>query len=97
MTAFVPPGDLTFSAAIECAAAEGPTLFLQNHDEPGVVGTVGTLLGEEGINISRMQLGLVRERQEAAMLVNLSASPSNAVMERLRALPNMISAQLVEL
>jgi len=79
------------------AIPEGPTLFLQNRDEPGVVGTVGTLLGEEGINISRMQLALVRERQEAAMLVNLSASPSNAVMERLRAIPNMISAQLVEL
>jgi len=44
------------------AIPEGPTLFLQNRDQPGVVGTVGTLLGEEGINISRMQLALVRER-----------------------------------
>ena len=79
------------------AIPEGPTLFLTNHDRPGVVGTVGTVLGEEGINISRMQLALVRERAEAAMLVNVDSSPSPEVLERLRGLPHMIAVQLVEL
>ena len=79
------------------AIPEGPTLFLQNRDQPGVVGTVGSLLGEEGINISRMQLALVRERQEAAMLINVDALPGAAVVERLRAIPHMIAVQLVEL
>jgi D-3-phosphoglycerate dehydrogenase len=79
------------------AIPEGPTLLLQNHDQPGVVGTVGTVLGEAGINISRMQLALVRERNEAAMLVNVDQSPPEAVLERLRSIPYMISAQLVEL
>ena len=76
---------------------EGPTLLLHNHDRPGVVGTVGTILGEEKINIARMQLALVRERGEAAMLVNVDVCPDDRVMERLRSLPNMIAAQLVEL
>jgi len=76
---------------------DGPTLLLHNHDRPGVVGTVGTILGEEGINIARMQLALVRERGEAAMLVNVDQRPDERVMERLRNLPNMIAAQLVEL
>jgi len=76
---------------------DGPTLLLHNHDRPGVVGTVGTILGEEGINIARMQLALVRERGEAAMLVNVDQRPDDRVMERLRNLPNMIAAQLVEL
>ena len=79
------------------AIPEGPTLFLQNRDQPGVVGTVGSLLGEEGINISRMQLALVRERQEAAMLINIDALPDAGVVERLRAIPHMIAVQLVEL
>ncbi len=79
------------------AIPEGPTLLLHNHDRPGVVGHVGTVLGEEGVNISRMQLALVRERSEACMLVNVDSAPSAAVMERLRSLPHMISAQLVEL
>ena len=64
---------------------------------PGVVGAVGTLLGEARINISRMQLGLVRERQQAAMLVNVDQMPADPVMEKLRALPHMITAQLVDL
>lgn len=76
---------------------EGPTILLHNQDRPGVVGTVGTILGEEGINIARMQLALVRERGEAAMLVNVDQMPDDRVMERLRSLPNMIAAQLVEL
>jgi D-3-phosphoglycerate dehydrogenase len=79
------------------AIPEGPTLLLLNHDRPGVVGHVGTVLGEEGCNISRMQLALVRERGEACMLVNIDSAPSAAVMERLRSLPHMISAQLVDL
>jgi D-3-phosphoglycerate dehydrogenase len=79
------------------AIPEGPTLFIQNHDRPGVVGSVGVLLGEAGINISRMQLALVRERAMAAMLVNVDTAPSEPVLERLRALPHMIAVQLVEL
>lgn len=79
------------------AIPEGPTLFITNHDQPGVVGTVGTILGDGGINISRMQLALVPERQEAAMLVNIGAPPSAEVMERLRNVSHMIAAQVVEL
>ena len=79
------------------AIPEGPTLLLLNHDRPGVVGHVGTVLGEEGCNISRMQLALQRERNEAAMLVNLDSAPADAVVERLRSLPHVISCQHVEL
>ena len=79
------------------AIPKGPTLFLQNHDQPGVVGAVGTVLGEGGINISRMQLALIPERSLAAMLVNVDPAPGDAVMEQLRKLPHLISAQLVDL
>ena len=79
------------------AIPEGPTLLLHNHDQAGVVGTVGSILGEAGINISRMQLGLVPERQEAAMLVNVDSVPSESVVERLRNVPHMITAKLLEL
>jgi D-3-phosphoglycerate dehydrogenase len=79
------------------AIPEGATILLHNHDRPGVVGQVGTVLGQEGINISRMQLGLVAERNEAAMLVNVSPLPSAEVMEKLRSLPHVMTAQLVDL
>jgi D-3-phosphoglycerate dehydrogenase len=79
------------------AIPEGPTLLLHNRDQPGVVGAVGEILGEAGLNISRMQLALVRERGEAAMLVNIDNVPDAVVLERLREMPHMISAQLVDL
>jgi D-3-phosphoglycerate dehydrogenase len=79
------------------AIPEGPTLFIQNQDQPGVVGSVGTVLGQGGINISRMQLALIPERSLAAMLVNIDRAPDKAVMQQLHDLPHMISAQLVEL
>ena len=55
------------------------------------------VISDVGVNISRMQLALVPERSEAAMLVNVSPAPEDAVMERLRALSHVISAQLVDL
>ena len=79
------------------AIPEGSTLFIQNQDQPGVVGSVGTVLGQGGINISRMQLALIPERSLAAMLVNIDRAPEEAVMKQLRSLPHLISAQLVEL
>jgi D-3-phosphoglycerate dehydrogenase len=79
------------------AIPEGPTLLIHNHDEPGVVGAIGMTLGQGGINISRMQLALAPDRSEAAMLVNVDALPSPEVAERLRSLPQIISAQILDL
>jgi len=79
------------------AVLEGPTLLILNRDQPGVVGTVGTILGEAGLNISRMQLALHQERSEAAMLVNVTSAPPAEVLVSLRELPNVISAELLEL
>lgn len=79
------------------AIPHGPTILVHNHDQPGVVGQLGTILGEAGLNISRMQLGLVPERAEAAMLVNVTPMPEDSLMETVRALPHVIDAQLVDL
>lgn len=79
------------------AIPDGVALVMHNHDRPGVVGKVGTILGGAGVNISRMQLALDRDLGEAAMLVNADSPPAEAVIEELRALPNMISVQVVEL
>jgi D-3-phosphoglycerate dehydrogenase len=79
------------------AIPEGPTLFILNEDQPGVVGTVGAALGEAGINISRMQLALMPERGQAAMLVNIDRPPKAAVLEKLRGIPYLTTVQLVDL
>jgi len=79
------------------AIPEGCTLLLHNHDESGVVGTVGTILGDAGINISRMQLALHESRGEACMLVNIDQDPGEEVLAALRDTKNMIAVQILEL
>jgi len=79
------------------AIPESWTLLIHNHDQSGVVGNVGTILGNAGINISRMQLALLEERGEACMLVNVDQDPGEEVLAALRDAPSMIAVQLVEL
>jgi D-3-phosphoglycerate dehydrogenase len=79
------------------AIPEGCTLLIHNHDQAGVVGNVGMILGNAGINISRMQLALLEARGEACMLVNIDQDPGEKVLAALRDAPSMIAVQLVEL
>lgn len=79
------------------AIPDGWTLLIHNHDQSGVVGNVGTLLGSSEINISRMQLALHESRGEACMLVNIDQDPGEAVLSALRDADNMIAVQVLEL
>jgi D-3-phosphoglycerate dehydrogenase len=79
------------------AVPEGFILILHNRDVPGVVGAVGTLLGEVGINIAGLQLGRERVGGMAISLVHVDERIPEPVLERLRTLPSIVSADLVEL
>jgi D-3-phosphoglycerate dehydrogenase len=79
------------------AIPEGPTFLIRNQDRPGVVGHVGTLLGDAGINIKRMQLGLHLSNGQALQLLSLEPMPSSQVLEAVRALPGIEMALLLDL
>jgi len=79
------------------ADPEGFILMLNNRDVPGVVGDVGTLLGEAKINIARLELGRERIGGMAISLIHVDDEIPDAVMEQLRTLPNIVSAQLIRL
>ena len=79
------------------AVPDGFILILHNRDVPGVVGAVGTLLGEVGINIAGLQLGRERSGGMAISLVHVDERIPEPVMQRLRTLPSIVSADLVEL
>lgn len=75
---------------------EGKLLVLQNRDVPGVVGKVGTLLGEAGANIA--DIHLARESESEAMaVIRLDQQPSPEVLAALGALPEVARVRLVEL
>jgi D-3-phosphoglycerate dehydrogenase len=76
---------------------EGYILMLNNRDVPGVVGAVGTLLGGAKINIARLELGRERIGGMAISLIHVDDPIPDAVLDRLRTLPNIVSAQLIKL
>lgn len=79
------------------AIPEGPTFLIRNQDRPGVVGRMGTLLGEAGINIKRMQLGLHLSSGQALQLLSVDPMPPTSVLEAVRALPGIEMALLLDL
>lgn len=71
----------------------GGILFLKNLDVPGVVGKVGTLLGEKGINIAGLQLGRREVGGTAVSLINVDNPVPDGVLAQLGKLPNITSAK----
>ncbi|HEU5470164.1 MAG TPA: phosphoglycerate dehydrogenase [Actinophytocola sp.] len=60
--------------------AEGYVLLLEYQDRPGVMGRVGTLLGEVGINIEAAQLSQTTDKTEAIMLLRVDRQVDHAVL-----------------
>ncbi|GIE93745.1 phosphoglycerate dehydrogenase [Paractinoplanes rishiriensis] len=54
--------------------ADGVLLFLSYSDRPGVIGAIGTLLGESGVNIAAMQVARREAGGEALMTLRLDSS-----------------------
>ncbi len=76
---------------------EGYMLVCVNYDRPGVVGQVGTLLGEAGVNIAGMQLGRDVPGGRALFVLTVDEKPAPDVLEALRGLPVLERVDLVEL
>jgi D-3-phosphoglycerate dehydrogenase len=72
--------------------AEGTVLVLEYPDRPGVMGTVGTLLGEAGVNIEAAQISQTRDGQDAIMLLRVDRQVSAEVREPIGA---AVGARLV--
>ncbi|MBI2891111.1 MAG: phosphoglycerate dehydrogenase [Nitrospirae bacterium] len=79
------------------AVPEGTILILENDDKPGVIGSVGATLGENGVNIARMANGRLAPGGRAIALYNIDASVSAALLDELARLPNIRSALQVRL
>ena len=79
------------------AVPEGYILVLQNKDVPGVVGAVGTILGNHGLNIAGMELGRSEKGGNAISFTHVDEAVSKKALDELRALPQIVSATLVKL
>ncbi len=75
---------------------KGTLLVVRNHDVPGVVGKLGTQLGEAGINIAEINLSRRPGSDEALAVARLDQGPSGGFLDRLRALDEVRTADLVD-
>ncbi len=81
------------------APLEGTLLLTRNRDVPGVIGQIGTALGNLGVNIATFALGRRSpiHGAEAVAMVRLDGSVSDAILEKIRAIPSITEARLVHL
>ncbi len=79
------------------AVPEGYILILHNRDVPGVVGAVGTLLAQKGINIAGLELGRDKVGGMAISFIHVDDPVPKEALEALRKTPNIITAEMVKL
>jgi len=79
------------------ATPHGHMIVTRNNDVPGVIGGIGTILGQGGVNISRFHLGRRERGGEALAVIEVDAPLSKETLQSLRSLEQVISAQPIEL
>ncbi len=75
----------------------GHMLLVYNKDVPGVIGALGTTLGKNGINISRMTVGCEEESQQNIILLSTDKHISKDVLTKVCSLENINDALVLEL
>jgi D-3-phosphoglycerate dehydrogenase / 2-oxoglutarate reductase len=78
-------------------APRGTLVVLRNRDVPGVIGRVGTLLGEAGVNIAEYHQARLQAGGEALAAISVDTPVAPDVLERLGHLPELLDARQVEM
>jgi D-3-phosphoglycerate dehydrogenase len=78
-------------------ALEPLMLFVVNDDRPGRIGRLGTILGEEEINIANMAVSRNRPRSRALMVLTLDTPIPPQVLERIRSEPGLLDPRAIAL
>ena len=84
------------------APLERNLIYLRNNDVPGVIGKVGTILGEGEINIANFSLGrrsgeTPSQPREAIAVVHVDGRVPEEVLRKLERIPAVLQAKAVEL
>ena len=71
----------------------GPNmLYLTNEDKPGIIGGVGTILGDAGVNIATFHLGRSQEGGDAIALIEIDGKPADELVRKIAALESVTQA-----
>ncbi|HNT44899.1 MAG TPA: ACT domain-containing protein, partial [Syntrophorhabdaceae bacterium] len=75
---------------------EGTFLAFKIMDRPGVIGKVGTILGDHGINIASFTVSRMVQGEEVAF-VSVDSPIGKDVLKHIRAIDGMIEAKEISL
>ena len=75
----------------------GDMIVTQHHDVPGMIGRVGTLLGDAKVNISTMQVSRNAIGGDAIMVLGIDRPADDATLAALRAVPGVHSVRALSL
>ena len=68
-------------------------LYVTNEDQPGLIGGLGTVLGDAGMNIATFQLGRNKPGGDAIALVEVDQAVPADVLVKVTKLPNVVQAK----
>jgi len=75
----------------------GSMIFTEHNDRPGVIGKVGTLLGENNINIGGMHVGRAGTGQRALMALLIDEPAPDSIVQEIKTLAGMEWTRQVQL
>lgn len=79
------------------APLSGTIVFIRNNDRPGVIGQIGTVLGNHNINIANFTLGRNEERKEAIGMVSVDDLVPENVVDQIKAIPAIKFVKVIRL
>jgi D-3-phosphoglycerate dehydrogenase len=82
---------------VDVPPSEGYLLLCENRDRPGMVGAVGTLMGEFGVNISYMNVGRHEKSGNALMVLALDDTLTPEQIARVREIEGIVGVRLARL
>jgi D-3-phosphoglycerate dehydrogenase len=68
-------------------------LYVTNRDRPGFIGRLGTLLGDQKVNIANFNLGRVAAGEDAISLIEVDEPITDAVLDKVAALEGVVQAK----
>ena len=74
----------------------GEMIFIRNWDKPGLIGSLGTLLGKHNINIAAMTFGRDMPGGKAISVLNVDSDVSSEIQDKIRKLENILTVKVIK-
>ncbi|MGA2774519.1 MAG: phosphoglycerate dehydrogenase [Candidatus Omnitrophota bacterium] len=74
----------------------GVMIFIRNWDKPGLIGSLGTFLGKQNINIATMTFGRDKPGGRAISVLNVDSPIPSAMQEQIRKLENILTVKVIK-